>query len=217
MNVPVKGTPYLGPCPGCGAERDPGWVRGWRGWKCGSFNAAHDWMPVEFKQSLACGVAVWRRRAEIAEARLEGLTSKSPTPITKPLTRRDMDEDGWVTGIVSVGLNDAVDNDLEGFLDLLSEALVGDSLLMDVTYKVVGLGAGEDELLVEVRGDASLSFKSDCLYVCDNCGFTAEPEELPDAKDLWQRLTPGGIYTNKECPECGALCFPGKLEQAVKS
>ena len=45
-------------------------------------------------------------------------------------------------------------------------------------------------------------------YVCDNCGRVATREELPHAKDLLQRLVPGEIYTDRECPECHALCFP---------
>lgn len=46
------------------------------------------------------------------------------------------------------------------------------------------------------------------LYECDNCEHKGQGVELPDARDLFQRLEPGGIYTNKECPHCGALCFP---------
>lgn len=49
-------------------------------------------------------------------------------------------------------------------------------------------------------------------YQCNNCGHTADEYDLPDAKDLHMRLTPGDIYTNKECPECEAhaLCFPAE-------
>lgn len=227
MSDPVLTGLEMGPCPGCGVEQDPNWVRGWRGWKCGSFSCARDGLPIDFKQSLPCATTHWRSRAEIAEAKLEVLTGKDPTPITKPLTQQDMAPDGWVSGIVSIHLSDAIDNDLEGWLDLLSEALVGDSLLMDITYTIVGLGTGEDELLIKVSGDASMSFKEEDEpedekelvdpYVCDNCSYMATAKELPDAKDLWQRLTPGGIYTDKECPECGALCFPSKPELALKT
>ena len=45
-------------------------------------------------------------------------------------------------------------------------------------------------------------------YECDNCGYRANPENLPDAQNLYVRLDPGGLYTDKECPKCGALCFP---------
>ncbi len=47
-------------------------------------------------------------------------------------------------------------------------------------------------------------------YKCDNCDHIANEEDLPDAKDLPMRLTPGYAYTDKECPECEehALCFP---------
>jgi len=48
------------------------------------------------------------------------------------------------------------------------------------------------------------------IYKCDNCGHTADENDLPNAKDLMQRMTPGGIYTDRECSECeeGALCYP---------
>ena len=55
------------------------------------------------------------------------------------------------------------------------------------------------------------------LYVCDNCGCTEERENLPNAKDLHQRLVPGGIYTDKECPACGALCFPKTVEHETQA
>lgn len=43
---------------------------------------------------------------------------------------------------------------------------------------------------------------------CDNCSREGEEEGFTDANDLWQRLEIGGIYTDKECPDCGALAFP---------
>jgi predicted RNA-binding Zn-ribbon protein involved in translation (DUF1610 family) len=47
-------------------------------------------------------------------------------------------------------------------------------------------------------------------YTCDNCGLTDDEDALPYAKSLSLRLTPGEAYTDKECPKCGALCFPTK-------
>lgn len=43
---------------------------------------------------------------------------------------------------------------------------------------------------------------------CDNCGFKAMYNELPLAKRLEERLDVGGMYTDVECPKCGALCYP---------
>jgi len=45
-------------------------------------------------------------------------------------------------------------------------------------------------------------------YECDNCNHQGTEENLPDVKKLFSRLTVGGIFTDKECPKCGALCFP---------
>ena len=48
------------------------------------------------------------------------------------------------------------------------------------------------------------------MWLCDNCEHTAAYDDLPNATDLLQRLTPGCVFTDKECPVCGALCFPEK-------
>ena len=60
-----------------------------------------------------------------------------------------------------------------------------------------------------------MSYDIDEIYECANCGRKAEWIDLPDARDLWSRLLPGDIYTDKECAdlECGALCFPVKGDQ----
>lgn len=42
---------------------------------------------------------------------------------------------------------------------------------------------------------------------CANCGFKAKYEDLPPAKDVYERLGMGDTYSDVECPKCGALCF----------
>lgn len=80
--------------------------------------------------------------------------------LTEPLNasqiRERLDELNFVSGVVSVNLSDAIDGDLESWLDLLGRALVGHDTLMEINYKVVGLGDTEDELLVLVTGDPRL-------------------------------------------------------------
>ncbi len=45
---------------------------------------------------------------------------------------------------------------------------------------------------------------------CENCGFIDDEEEFNEAQDLPQRMEPGSIYTDKECPkaQCWALAYP---------
>ncbi|GMU20576.1 MAG: hypothetical protein AMXMBFR13_06730 [Phycisphaerae bacterium] len=43
---------------------------------------------------------------------------------------------------------------------------------------------------------------------CDNCGHVWQQNELKEAKDLGQRVDPGGPIPSGECPGCGALCYP---------
>lgn len=62
-------------------------------------------------------------------------------------------------------------------------------------------GFGQGKVIVKAVDECNLS-------ECDSCGFIGENDELPDAKHLLQRLTVGGVFTDKECPHCSALCFP---------
>lgn len=77
----------------------------------------------------------------------------------KPYTMEQMKEalrgegEGYIEGVVAVDLSDVIDNDLEGFLDLISYKMTGTELLMDITYNVVG--HEEDMLFIRVRGDVS--------------------------------------------------------------
>ncbi len=64
------------------------------------------------------------------------------------------DENNYVEGYITVHISDLIDNNLDSFLDIISEKLVGSVLLMDVTYDVVGFE--EDNMIVlKVRGDVS--------------------------------------------------------------
>lgn len=69
------------------------------------------------------------------------------------------DENGYVEGNVIVPLSDIIDNDLEGFLDLLGEKLVANECLMDISYKAVGVTEEQNNddrgIIIWVRGDAS--------------------------------------------------------------
>ncbi len=46
------------------------------------------------------------------------------------------------------------------------------------------------------------------IYVCGDCGYEASVQKFPPAQDLLQRLEVGDVFTDKECPECGALSHP---------
>lgn len=56
---------------------------------------------------------------------------------------------------VKVSLSEIIHLDSEGFLDLLSELATGGPLLMDIHYKVVGIGDEPNTIMLEVTGDGS--------------------------------------------------------------
>ena len=66
---------------------------------------------------------------------------------------RYKDDNNYIRGIVKVALSDMIENDLEGFLDLISEKLTGSPLLMDIGYEPVSVF--EEELYLLVSGDVS--------------------------------------------------------------
>lgn len=50
-------------------------------------------------------------------------------------------------------------------------------------------------------------------YACGNCDYIDEKEMMKDLSThhLYERFQPGDIFTDKECPKCGALCFPSSF------
>lgn len=62
---------------------------------------------------------------------------------------------------ISVHIDEMIDRDREGFLDLISELAVNSLLLMDIHYKLVGVGVEPGTLQLEVWGDDSLVVSED--------------------------------------------------------
>lgn len=67
------------------------------------------------------------------------------------------DKNNYVEGYIQIHASDMIDNDYEGFLDFISEKLVGSDLLMDVNYEVVAQAKKMflNELILKVTGDVS--------------------------------------------------------------
>lgn len=77
-------------------------------------------------------------------------------PYTAEEIRTNLDAEGNITGVVLMDLETFIDNDLDGVLDLLSGALTGSPLLMQVEYTVVGVKSQDSNtLFVQVSGDPS--------------------------------------------------------------
>lgn len=85
------------------------------------------------------------------------MTDTIPT-LTAPLTPEEipalLDGEGSITVIVEVGLDELIDNDLEGILDIISDKVLGTSILMDFSYEVSGV-AGSQGIYMKVTGDPS--------------------------------------------------------------
>lgn len=62
---------------------------------------------------------------------------------------------------VSVHIDEMIDRDREGFLDLISELAANSPLLMDIHYKVAGVGLEPGTIQLEVWGDDSLIEKEE--------------------------------------------------------
>lgn len=57
------------------------------------------------------------------------------------------------------------------------------------------------------------------VFCCAGCGYQSAYGDLPEAKDITLRHCVGDVFSDVECPECGALCFPleepGPEEEAL--
>ena len=80
-------------------------------------------------------------------------------PLYEPYTREQIESiqniAGDVSGIISVNLSDVIDNDFEGLMDIFESKLISEGVLSDISYKVVGSGAG-DEIHIYVSAEVEL-------------------------------------------------------------
>ena len=77
-------------------------------------------------------------------------------PRNAPLTKDDiqgfMAAQGFVDGTVAVTVQELIDNDYEGFLDILENRLVGLQILSDIQEEMVGADVTAGEVYFKVSG-----------------------------------------------------------------
>ena len=61
---------------------------------------------------------------------------------------------------IALDLDEVIGLDLEGFLDLISVRAVGNELLMDIDYRIIGIQP-DGSLLLAVTGDSSMALDID--------------------------------------------------------
>ena len=113
-------------------------------------DAAHKAMPEEFRDETdvrKCNLPL--NAIEIDNQVIDMTAWKKPEEIIA-----SRDENNYVAGYVRLHISDVVGTDLESFLNLLSESLVGNELLMDIQYDVVAT-TNDDEIIFKVTGDVS--------------------------------------------------------------
>lgn len=97
--------------------------------------------------------------------------------IDKPLSVKEIiekkNDDNYLTGIVAIGLEDVIGEDFEDFLDTISIALVGDILLMNISYAIKGVNEDGMTFYIEVTGDVS-------EYLLDNEDYYDKDDEEED-------------------------------------
>ena len=148
----------------------------------------------------------------------DGCITVLDEPLKPWQIRNDSNSEGWIEGVIAVDLSDIVDApDLEAFLNLLGEKLVGPyEVLMQQSYTVVG-HTGE-KVLLRVNADANEMLRNmdPATEQCQNCGNMYLLDELTNPiPDLAQRVAPGEPMPSGECPEpqCGAVCHTLKVEK----
>jgi len=79
----------------------------------------------------------------------EAASTGEPKPSGESASPQE--KDGRVDEIIRISMSEAVNRDLEGFLDLLSRRVVGHGLLMEISYEPVGVNQN-GELYLRVTG-----------------------------------------------------------------
>ena len=98
---------------------------------------------------------IWKLHVPVSYTHLGGKDYLC-APLSEVTIRKYMDKDNYISGVIKIHISDMIDNDFEDFLDFISTELVGNELLMNIDYKVLGLCEDEENTLyLLVSGDVS--------------------------------------------------------------
>lgn len=104
-------------------------------------------------------------------------------PLPEEIISANTDENGYIEGVIKINLTDIIYSDFEQFLDTISEALVGNDLLMDTSYEIIGLCPEEkNTLFILIRGDATSVLESFQSYNVDKLKIDGIIQKRPYLK-----------------------------------
>ena len=84
-------------------------------------------------------------------------------PLTKKEVKKLMDERKYITARIPIGIGEMIYNDYSFVFNNMSNRMLGNTLLTDISWKPVGIVSDTDEMyagciILEVTGDISLWF-----------------------------------------------------------
>ena len=125
-------------------------------------------------------------------------------PCTAAEILKNLDDDGQISGVVGISLDDIIENDMEGFDDILTERLVGlNCCLSEISYDVVGVEPDENFLHIRVSG-----YVDDVDYLESQCDkqflppFGAKTESAFSEPQTASRLNACSLF----CPDSKGPC-----------
>jgi hypothetical protein len=117
----------------------------------------NDW--EQLKASMDLNEAELKQLFDRAGAAWEKIKKQTvPPPKAKRPPHLYIEDDGILHGDIQVDLDEIIDNNLEGFLDLISDRLTKSECLSDIGYQIVGF-TPPITLHLEVWGDPSMCYQ----------------------------------------------------------
>lgn len=108
--------------------------------------------PDDINSQIAKSVARYPDGPAAMHQKERGIIHEKP--LSKDELKRIADEDNYIEVMITIHISDVIDNDLEGFLDILSKRVTNSPCLTDINYTVTDIHQ-KDTLVVKVTGDIS--------------------------------------------------------------
>ena len=117
----------------------------------GAAHPVFDAMTPTAEEAFAAGVKMGE------EMNAKEVSCDKLVVLEKPYTLEEIQEHTkdrmWIKGVIKISLNEVINNDLEGFLDIISERLIDSVCLRDIYSQLVGCNPATGEIYLNVEGD----------------------------------------------------------------